>query len=118
MNKVSSMAIGSLLPDSNSSSGCSFPFRLTLRERSMENTAAASVEDMIEPRSRHHERESCLSGNTHPARTHAKHPVNNAVSNTPALDKIPPVAKTDFTDLMLVSKPPENRMNAIATEPI
>ena len=48
---VRKMAMGSLLPDSSSSNGLKSPFRLICLERRMENTAAASVEEMIAARS-------------------------------------------------------------------
>ena len=47
-----------------------------------------------------------------------KIPENRAVSNTPALERIPPVTRTGRIDLKLVSNPPENRMKAIAVVPI
>jgi len=47
---VRNTAIGSLLPDSNSSSGLSRPLRLTALDRRTAKTAAASVEETIDPR--------------------------------------------------------------------
>jgi len=48
---VSKTAMGSLLPDSNSSRGDNRPLRFMPRERRMAKTAAASVEEMIAPTS-------------------------------------------------------------------
>ena len=47
--RVSAKAMGSLLPDSNSSVGFRRCLRPTPLERSTENTAAASVDDIMAP---------------------------------------------------------------------
>jgi len=49
MLKVRKTAMGSLLPDSNSISGCIFPRRLTFESEAHLKTAAASVEDTMAP---------------------------------------------------------------------
>lgn len=48
---VSTYAIGSLLPLSNSNVGLRFVFSARLFERKIENTAAASVDETMEPKS-------------------------------------------------------------------
>ncbi len=50
---VNKTAIGSLLPDSNSNKGFKFPLKLIFFDRKTEKTAAASVEETIEPKRRH-----------------------------------------------------------------
>ena len=49
---VRKMAMGSLLPDSNSSKGLRFPFRPIFLDLRIEKTAAASVEEMMAASSR------------------------------------------------------------------
>lgn len=98
MKMVRKAAIGSLLPDSYSSSGWSLPRKLTLRLRRIANTAAASVEETIEPSSRHHSKEGFsvkprYSGKyRNPAvkSPNVNSPTKSAVSSTPRLDSTLP----------------------------
>src|SRR5690606_35000757 len=96
--------------DSSSSSGRSGGCRLTLRDRRMANTAAASVEDTIEPSSRP------VVVDTSSTRA-ATRPVTTAVTSTPAVASRSPGASTGRTARQSVSNPPPKRMKARATTP-
>ena len=94
----------------SSSSGRSCPRRLTLRDRSTANTAAASVEEMIAPMSR-----PVHSGRS---KAHiAVSPATSAVMSTPAVASAVPWFSTGLISSQLVEMPPLNRMNASATTP-
>jgi len=95
--------MGSLLPDSSSSSGFRFPLRLTLRDRRTEKTAAASVEEMIEPSRNPSRGES-------PPTTVMNQPARAAVTKTPSVARIPPWIRTGRTWVQLVDNPPAKRM--------
>jgi len=103
-------AIGSLLPDSNSSNGLNCPFKLTRRERRIEKTAAASVEDITEPSSRPSSNENF---NTSTAKT----PTNRAVKKTPMVARATPCQTTGRTARQSVSRPPEKMIRANAIVP-
>jgi len=107
---VRKTAMGSLLPDSNSSSERRRGCRRTLRERSTEKTAAASVDETIDPSSR-----ACRNGRSVIAQ--ANRPVSVAVRATPAVASTTPRPRTGRTSSHSVSRPPLYRMNANATTP-
>ncbi len=107
---VRKTAIGSLLPDSSSSNGFSWPFRPTPRLRRMENTAAASVEEMMAP-------SSTLLRISSPTTAHANMPTSTAVTNTPKVDRMKLGTATGRAMRQLVLRPPENRINARAISP-
>lgn len=107
---VRKTAIGSLLPDSSSISGSRLPRRCDPRVRSTANTAAASVEETIEPSSRP------VSGEK-PSTSTANPPTRMALSTTPRLARTRPGTSTGRICLQSVSRPPENRMKTSATTP-
>src|SRR5688572_6942231 len=87
---VRKYAMGSLLPLSNSNKGRKRPFKPTLFERRIENTAAASVEDTIAPSSK-------ASAQLKSAYQCTKLPTEPAVMNTPSVDNNNPSPITGFT---------------------
>ena len=95
--------MGSLLADSNSKSGFSSPFKLTLRDRNTAKIAAASVEDMTEPSSN-------PSSQVKPRTTTANAPTKTAVRTTPTVARIIPLPNTGRTLFHSVSRPPAKRM--------
>ncbi|OPZ50228.1 MAG: hypothetical protein BWY90_01641 [Deltaproteobacteria bacterium ADurb.BinA014] len=97
------MAIGSLLPDSNSKSGFNGSFSPTFFERRMANTAAASVEETIEPI-----KKALSQGRFRKYLTN--NPTSKAVITTPAVDNTRAGLVTIFTDCISVDNPPANRM--------
>ena len=99
MMMVSIYEHGSLEPLSISSIGAELFFRPSLRERSMENTEAASVELTTEPMRR-------LSTQPHPSAKWQKSPVSPAVRNTPKLASSPAGRATQRADSQRVPKPP------------
>ena len=107
---VRKTAIGSLLPDSNSSSERRCGRSRTFRERNTEKTAAASVDETIDP-----SRRAWASGRS--VIHQAKKPVSAAVSATPAVARISPRPRTGRTSSHAVSNPPLKRMKASATTP-
>ncbi|OQC68943.1 MAG: hypothetical protein BWX47_01529 [candidate division Hyd24-12 bacterium ADurb.Bin004] len=107
---VRNTAIGSLLPDSSSSRGFRSPFSFTRRDRIIAKTAAASVEDTIEP-----SRSPSKSGK--PRTNRQKSPTRRAVMATPKVARIMLRPSTGRTLSQSVSRPPENRMKARAKTP-
>ena len=87
---VSIYAIGSLLPLSNSSMGRRLCFRLMFCERSIANTEAESVDDMVEANSREVVIGKAMLDQLMPDIHHINMPVKKAVSNTPMVDSIIP----------------------------
>ncbi len=79
--------MGSLLPDSNSKSERRLSLKLTLRERSTAKTAAASVEDTIEPNSK----PSC---HEKPSMQQTKSPITIADKATPIVAMTTPLTNT------------------------
>lgn len=75
-----------------------------------ENTAAASVEDMIAPTS-----SPVVSEN--PNTQAATEPAMSAVTATPMVASATPCPRTGRMSSQAVSRPPEKRMNASATTP-
>ena len=103
--------MGSLLPDSNSKSGLSFPFTPTFWVLRMENTAAASVEEMIAP-----SRKASLKEKR--GRQASGRAMKSAVRNTPSVESTSPWRTMGRTSSHRVSNPPENRMKARAKVPM
>src|SRR5690554_5112345 len=108
---VNMYAMGSLLPLSNSRVGLKLLFRARIFERKMENTAAASVEDTIEPSRR-------ASNMVKSVMAQTKTPNDTAVKKTPRVEREIPCHRIGFTDFQFVSKPPENKMKFKATIPM
>ena len=108
---VKKTAIGSLLPDSNSRRWRKFPFRLARRDRRVEKTAAASVDETIAPRRN-------ASRGVNPRRKNAPRLMISAVRATPTVDRVRALVNTGFTSVHLVSIPPEKRIMARATTPM
>jgi len=104
-------AIGSLLPLSNSRVGRICPFSASFFDRRIEKTAAASVEDTIEPR---RSASKSVKSVTH----HTNNPRMPAVINTPSTERVSAWPKTGLTEVQSVSNPPENRMKLSATTPM
>lgn len=94
--------MGSLLPLSSSSSGRTWPLRPIFLERSMEKTAAASVDETIAPSNND-------SRNVKPNRYEEKTPTNIAVTSTPTVESATAFFTIGFTLSHFVSKPPENK---------
>src|ERR1041384_8162279 len=105
-----SSAIGSLLPDSISSRGRVRPFNPTPEALSTEKTAAASVDETIEP-------SSSPSSNEKPRTIFTKIPTSAVVTRTPIVESASPGHITRRTLDHWVSSPPENKINASATTP-
>src|SRR5690606_756385 len=103
--------MGSLLPLSNSNVGRKLVFKARLLERKIENTAAASVEETIEPN-------NMLSYMVKSVTNQTKVPSERAVNKTPKVDKAMPSFKIGFTEVQFVSNPPENNMKLSETMPI
>jgi len=108
---VKKIAIGSLLPDSSSSSGFKGCFRLIRLDLKMLNTAAASVEETMEPSSIPSKRENFRIWT-------AKNPVMIAVIKTPAVERMTPGKIIDLVSFQLVSRPPEKIIKMRATMPM
>ena len=108
---VRKMAIGSLEPLSTSRVSASRRDSRRPLVRRMENTAAASVEPTIAPRSR-----PCRSGmsSTRVAAT----PVRAEVSTTPRVARLRAGRQTERTEWIEVRRPPSNRMSARAALPM
>ncbi len=100
---VSNTAMGSLLPDSNSSRAPTRPFRPTPRLRRTAKTAAASVEETMAPR-------SSPSNSEISRRAWAKSPTSRAVRATPSVASRAAERTTQRTLRHSVSRPPEKRM--------
>src|SRR5262245_24213390 len=107
---VSTTAIGSLLPDSNSSNWAKRLGSLELLARSTMKMAAASVDDTIAPSKR-------PSRNENPWTQATKAPTNNAVMSTPIVERDNPFHNMGFTPVHSVSNPPENRIMMSAKIP-
>ncbi len=103
--------MGSLLPDSSSSRGRRRPRSPALRARRTENTAAASVEEMMAP-SRN------PASRLRPSARLATQPAMSAVTSTPTVASAMPGAATGRTSDHRVSRPPANRMKARAITPM
>src|SRR5690606_22763207 len=103
--------MGSLLPLSNSNVGRRFVFKARLFDLKIENTAAASVEETMEP-------SSILSKMVKSVTNQTKVPSETAVSKTPNVDKTIPSLKMGFTEVQLVSNPPENKIKLRETIPM
>ena len=96
---VKKIAIGSFDPDSSSKSG-----RILFRSKisfapSIANTAAASVEEMIEPKSK-------ASSQSRPSRYFTSTAIMPAVSTTPRVARMMPFTMTGRIDFRFVSRPP------------
>jgi hypothetical protein len=104
-------AIGSLEPDSSSKSGFSSPFNPSFFERSTEKTAAASVEEIMAPK-------SIASRLENPKTQRAKRPTAKAVKSTPKVESERAFLKVGFTSFQRVSSPPEKRIKAKARFPM
>jgi len=107
---VRNTAIGSLLPDSTSRREFISPFRVTFLVLRIENTAAASVEEIIEPTRNPHIKSILKIKET-------KKPTINAVRNTPTVDKDKAGRIILLVSVHLVSNPPEKRIKIKATIP-
>jgi hypothetical protein len=77
----------------------------------MENTAAASVEETIDPKSK-------PSSNGTANTRLANHPTVTAVTNTPRVDRLNPAQRIVRVLPQSVSNPPEKRINTSATTPM
>ena len=107
---VNTTAIGSLLPDSNSSNWTNRRGNLAFRARSTMNTAAASVDDTIAPSKR-------PSRNENPWTQETNTPTSNAVSSTPIVERDRPCHRIGRTSAHSVSNPPANRIKTSAMIP-
>ncbi len=114
---VSMYAIGSLLPLSSSRIGLRLFFRFTFLPLSRLNTAAESVEDIVAAISRQVTRGRAIGILSHPEIRYTNPPVRAVVNMTPIVDRASPGARTGFISLILVSRPPVNRMTHNATIP-
>jgi hypothetical protein len=108
---VKKRAIGSLLPDSNSSKGFKGAFNPIRLDLKILNTAAASVDETIEPR-------SIPSRNENLRIYTAKYPIITAVTNTPTVDSKIPCQTIGLVSFQLVSNPPEKIIKIRATIPM
>jgi hypothetical protein len=108
---VRKMAIGSLLPDSNSSKGLKGSLRLMRFDLRILNTAAASVEETIDPISMASKKENLKMRMTN-------NPVRRAVIKTPAVDSAAPGLIMGLISFHLVLKPPANIIKTRATRPV
>ena len=79
-------------------------FKFKFLDLNIENTEAASVDDIIDPK-------SIPSRNENPKTKYANIPIKNAVKTTPALASTVEAIATGFAVFQLVSNPPENIMN-------
>src|SRR4051794_2098189 len=107
---VRNTAIGSLVPDSNSKSGWILPFKEIPCERRTENTAAASVDETIDPSKKPSIQEI-------PNTYLANQPTSTAVVKTPSDARLTPRHNTLETIRQSVSSPPAKRMKESATTP-
>src|ERR1044071_2028336 len=107
---VRTTAIGSLLPDSNSSNWAKRLGSLELLARSTMKMAAASVEDTIAPSKR-------PSRNENPWTQATNIPTSNAVMSTPIVERDSPFNNIGFTPVHSVSNPPANRIMMSAKIP-
>src|ERR1044071_8421690 len=107
---VSTTAIGSLLPDSNSSNWAKRFGSLELLDLSTMKIAAASVDDTIAPSKR-------PSRNENPWTQATNVPTSNAVMSTPIVERDSPFHNIGFTPVHSVSNPPENRIMMSAKIP-
>ena len=96
---VSIYDMGSLEPLSTSRRGALLFLRPSFRERSMENTVAASVELMTAPIRK-------LSSQAHPSAKWQNSPTRTAVRATPTVASSPASTATGLADFHLVPKPP------------
>src|SRR5690606_21226415 len=103
--------MGSLLPLSNSKVGRKLALSARFFDLRIENTAAASVEETIEP-------SNMLSYMVKSVISQTKVPKESAVNTTPKVESDTPFHKIGFTDFQLVSSPPEKRIKFNETIPI
>src|SRR5687768_3402635 len=97
--------MGSLLPDSNSKVGRRLRFKPMFFVRRIENTAAASVEETIDPNNK-------PSSSVKSDIRLTNIPTARAVISTLSVDKEIPRHKIGFILSHLVSKPPEKIIKA------
>ena len=86
-------------------------FKANLLDRKMENTAAASVEETMEP-------SNILSYMVKSVINQTKVPKDRAVNKTPKVERTKPSFIMGLTASQLVSRPPENNMKFRDTIPI
>ncbi|OPZ96977.1 MAG: hypothetical protein BWY70_01612 [Bacteroidetes bacterium ADurb.Bin408] len=103
--------MGSLLPDSSSSSGFTVPFSPIFPVRKIEKTAAASVEEIIEPISKPQRKEVLKIIVT-------KKAITSAVIRVPKVASKNAGTETIFDSFQFVSNPPENRIKISDKIPI
>jgi len=104
--------MGSLVPLSRSRVGSILFFSFFPPcDRKIANTAAASVEETMEPISRDSMREK-------PVIQLMNSPTPTVVIRTPAVERAIPLQSMDFTSPHLVSSPPEKRMKTRAMIPM
>ena len=96
-----------MLPLSNSSIGRKLFFNIVPRERSIPNTDAESVDDVVEASRSAVVKPMPNEGTNAPESHHIKKPVNRAVSTTPPVANIIPGRIIGFISRNLVSNPPE-----------
>ena len=115
---VSTYAIGSLAPDSNSNNGrklCLSPIPLVRR---IENTDAESVEDIVDAMSSATEMLTLATECNQPNTKYMITPVMTMVSSTPIVASVRPGAMTGRMSDNFVSNPPEKRMIHSAIVPM
>ena len=96
---VRKIAIGSFDPDSSSKSGRMLFFSKISFAPRIANTAAASVEEMIAPKSK-------ASSQVSPSKNLTKSATRAAVSTTPTVASMMPLIMIGFIDFKFVSSPP------------
>ena len=84
----------------------------------MLNTDAESVEDMVAASNREVARGMYIGVKSNPEIQKMKSPVNNAVRNTPTVERAIPCHRTGLISLNWVSIPPEKRMMLKAIIPM
>src|SRR5690606_30111966 len=97
--------------DSNSSKGFKSPLRLILLDLITEKTAAASVDEIIEPIKSPQRNETLKIYDTNK-------PTIIAVKKTPSVARLPAGFITGLTSTQFVSRPPANKINIRAITPI
>ena len=110
-------AIGSLLPDSNSSSGRRLCFSLMPLLLRMENTDDASVDDIVAAISKAKGKVTTLKLPYSWKTPHRARPLNSHVSSTPTVASVMPGPSTGLMSTNLVPMPPANRMTHNAMLP-